>query len=141
MFLETLLAARERLTLSYVARDAVTGEPRSPSSVVEALLDLVEPDRADRGRAPPADRPRAGRRWRATRTPAACAVIPAAARERRAAALGASLRRAGGGVAAAPAARRAARRARARRLGEPSPPISTGSRRPACGRTRARAAG
>ena len=37
LFLETLLAARERLVLSYVARDEVTGAPRGPSSVVRAL--------------------------------------------------------------------------------------------------------
>lgn len=94
MFLETLLAARDQLTLSYVARDAVTGEPRSPSPVVEALLELLEPDRAD-------DAPSAIIRARPPLARhedlAACAVIPAAARERRAAALGASLRLAGGG--------------------------------------------
>ena len=104
MFLETLLAARERITLSYVARDAVTGEPRAPSSVVEALLDLAEPDRA-RETAPaataegaPSEILRARPPLARHEDPAACAVIPAAARERRAAALGASLRRAGGGV-------------------------------------------
>ena len=74
MFLETLLAARERLTLSYVARDAVTGEPRAPSSVIEALLELAEPNRArarrkTRRRARPVGDPaRRGRRWRGTRT-------------------------------------------------------------------------
>jgi exodeoxyribonuclease V gamma subunit len=95
MFLETLLAARERITLSYVARDAVTGEPRSRSSVLEALLELAEPGRAEGD--PSAilrERPPLARHEDA----AACAVIPAAARERRSAALGASLRRAGGGV-------------------------------------------
>ncbi len=104
MFLETLLAARERLTLSYVARDAVTGEPRAPSSVVEALLDLAEPNRAreEAAAATPGTTPSAILRDRPPLARhedlAACAVIPAAARERRAAALGASLRRAGGGV-------------------------------------------
>ena len=100
MFLETLLSARERLTLSYVARDAVTGEPRAPSSVVEALLELAEPNRARRQRPTVATRRRSRARPPLARheDPAACAVIPAAARERQAAALGASLRRAGGGV-------------------------------------------
>ena len=74
MFLETLLAARERITLSYVARDAVTGEPRAPSSVVEALLELAEPDRAEQAAASAGGGGRAsescarGRRWRGTRT-------------------------------------------------------------------------
>ncbi len=110
MFLETLLAAREQLTLSYVARDAVTGEPRGASSVVEALLDLAEPNRAAQAQsegapaegAPsegaPSDILRACPPLARHEDPAACAVIPAAARERRAAALGASLRQAGGGV-------------------------------------------
>ena len=101
LFLETLLAARDRLTLSYVARDAVTGEPRAPSSVIEALLDLAEPNRAAEASSEPSEpsdvvraRPPLARHEDA----AACAVIPAAARERRAAALGASLRRAAGGA-------------------------------------------
>ena len=37
LFLETLLAARSRVVLSYVGRDASTGEPREPSSVVREL--------------------------------------------------------------------------------------------------------
>jgi exodeoxyribonuclease V gamma subunit len=37
MFLETLLAARERIYLSYVARDPHTGEAREPSAVVRDL--------------------------------------------------------------------------------------------------------
>ncbi|HEY4394678.1 MAG TPA: exodeoxyribonuclease V subunit gamma [Polyangia bacterium] len=95
MFLETLLAARERITLSYVARDPVTGEEKSPSSVVRALLDLLEPERADDGSSEIVrPRPPLARH----EDPAACAVIPAAARERRAAALGASVRRANGGA-------------------------------------------
>ncbi|HEY6476785.1 MAG TPA: hypothetical protein VI456_09410, partial [Polyangia bacterium] len=95
LFLETLLAARERITLSYVARDAVTGEEKAPSSVVRALIDLFEPERAAEASSeivrarPPLAR---------HEDPTACAVIPAAARERRAAALGASLRRANGGA-------------------------------------------
>jgi exodeoxyribonuclease V gamma subunit len=42
MFLETLLAARERLYLSYVARDAKTGDPLAPASVVQELLYLLK---------------------------------------------------------------------------------------------------
>ncbi len=110
MFLETLLAARERITLSYVARDAVTGEPRAPSSVVEALLELGEPNRTEAATATGALAEVASPEILRARPPlarhedaAACAVIPAAARERRAAALGASLRRAGGGVRQLPA--------------------------------------
>ncbi|MBX3274948.1 MAG: exodeoxyribonuclease V subunit gamma [Sandaracinaceae bacterium] len=41
-FLETLLCARERLILSYVARDEQTGEPLAPSVVVTELLDVIE---------------------------------------------------------------------------------------------------
>lgn len=37
LFLETLLAARERLYLSYVARDPATGEPLEPSPVIREL--------------------------------------------------------------------------------------------------------
>jgi exodeoxyribonuclease V gamma subunit len=37
-FLELLLSARDRLILSYVSRDAVTGDELSPSSVVAELL-------------------------------------------------------------------------------------------------------
>ncbi len=96
MFLETLLGARERITLSYVARDAVTGEEKSPSSVVRALLDLVEPDHAAEA---PSEIVRARPPLARHEDAAACAVIPAAARERRAAGLGASLRRANGGGA------------------------------------------
>ena len=102
MFLETLLAARERIYLSYVARDAVTGERPAPASTIEALLDTVCAGRAAAASPEGAAsslilraRPPLARHEDA----AACAVIPAAARERRAAALGASLRRrAAGGV-------------------------------------------
>jgi exodeoxyribonuclease V gamma subunit len=37
-FLELLLGARDQLTLSYVSRDALTGDPLAPSSVVQELL-------------------------------------------------------------------------------------------------------
>ncbi len=40
-FLETLLGARDRLYLSYVARDVLTGDPLQPSSVVEELRDAL----------------------------------------------------------------------------------------------------
>lgn len=42
-FLETLLAARGRLTLSFVAREPVTGEPRSPSAVIHELAEMLAP--------------------------------------------------------------------------------------------------
>ncbi|MBX7195614.1 MAG: exodeoxyribonuclease V subunit gamma, partial [Sandaracinaceae bacterium] len=40
-FLETLLSTRERLFLSYVARDEHTGDPRAPSSVVTELAEAA----------------------------------------------------------------------------------------------------
>ena len=48
-FLEALLCARRRLVLSYVARDARTGDAREPSAVLEELLyavalDYIEPE-------------------------------------------------------------------------------------------------
>ena len=52
-FLEALISARTRLTLSYVRRDARTGERLLPSPVVTELLDWIEqrpghgPTRAD----------------------------------------------------------------------------------------------
>ncbi|HEY7373505.1 MAG TPA: exodeoxyribonuclease V subunit gamma [Polyangia bacterium] len=94
LFLETLLSARERVYLSYLARDAATGERKDPSATVLALLELL-------GRGPGGDAlvrhvtrptPPLGRH----RDDAVCAVIPAAARERQAATLGESLRRAAG---------------------------------------------
>ena len=93
LFLETVLAARERLTLSYVARDPVTGEERPPSAVVTALCEALEPELAAGAASAIVRRPPPLARHE---DPAACAVIPSAARERRAAALGASLRRAAG---------------------------------------------
>ncbi len=97
MFLETLLSARERLYLSYVARDPVTGDERGPSSVVLAVADVLGEPTAAAIRRP---RPPLARH----EDDAACAVIPAAARERQAAALGASLRRAAGVIELPPAA-------------------------------------
>jgi exodeoxyribonuclease V gamma subunit len=91
MFLETLLSARDRLYLSYVARDAVTGESKNPSSTLMALGEVL-PAGTDRPMAPLARH----------RDDAACAVIPGAARERQAAALSRSLRRAAGDVVQLP---------------------------------------
>ena len=42
MFLETLLCARERLYLSWVARDSLTGDSISPSSVIRELRHFLE---------------------------------------------------------------------------------------------------
>lgn len=42
LFLETLMCARERLYLSYVARDDLTGETLEPSSVVLELVETLE---------------------------------------------------------------------------------------------------
>jgi exodeoxyribonuclease V gamma subunit len=41
-FLELLLCARERLVLSYVSRDPLTGDTLAPSSVVQELLHAIE---------------------------------------------------------------------------------------------------
>ncbi|HEY3445195.1 MAG TPA: exodeoxyribonuclease V subunit gamma, partial [Myxococcales bacterium] len=42
MFLETLLCARERVVLSYVSRNELTGDPLQPSPVVVELLRMLE---------------------------------------------------------------------------------------------------
>jgi exodeoxyribonuclease V gamma subunit len=97
MFLETLLSARERLYLSYVARDEITGDGRDPSSVVLTLRDVLGGELADA-----LTRPRPPLLRHAD--PAACAVIPAAARERQAAALGGTLRQAAGVIQLPPVA-------------------------------------
>src|SRR6185436_4998648 len=90
LFLETLLSARERLRLSYVARDAVTGEHKDPSSTVLALCDVLAsgPGGDELVRAITRPNPPLARH----EDDAVCAVIPAAARERQAVALGRSLR-------------------------------------------------
>jgi len=41
MFLETLLCARDRLVLSYVGRDEITGEERPPSAVLLELREIL----------------------------------------------------------------------------------------------------
>lgn len=94
MFLETLLCARERLVVSYVDRDEVSGEKLGPSSIVSDLLDIVGDGYARGGRealvreAPP---------LRRHEDDATCGVFPAAARERRAARMGRALQQAAGG--------------------------------------------
>jgi exodeoxyribonuclease V gamma subunit len=93
MFLETLLAARRRLVLSYVSRDPVTGDPRAPSSVIDDLRTMLQGS-GEIGETVERPCPPAARHL----DDAAVAVIPAAARERRAAALGQSLRQAAGGL-------------------------------------------
>jgi exodeoxyribonuclease V gamma subunit len=42
-FLEAVLSARDRIALSYVARDEETGEELEPSSVVHELRDMIQP--------------------------------------------------------------------------------------------------
>jgi exodeoxyribonuclease V gamma subunit len=134
MFLETLLSARDRIYLSYVARDAVSGERKNPCSTIAALLDGIAPgalSTADpEAAAPGLIRPVAA--LARHRDDAACAVIPAAARERLAAALGQSARRAAGNIVQLPglAAVRealdpAAWRAAAARLDWVGPPPGT----------------
>ena len=100
MFLETLLAARERLYLSYVARDPISGEVAAPSPVVPAVAAAVAPSGAAD---PVAALARPAAPLARHEDFAAWQVMPAAARERGAAALGASLRRAAGGVRQLPA--------------------------------------
>jgi exodeoxyribonuclease V gamma subunit len=94
MFLETLLCARERLVVSYVDRDEVSGEKLGPSSIVSDLLDIVGDGYARGGRealvreAPP---------MRRHEDDAACGTFPAAARERRAARISRTLQQVAGG--------------------------------------------
>jgi exodeoxyribonuclease V gamma subunit len=79
-FLQALLCARERLVISYVARDETTGDARSPSSLAQELVEILAGDRA------PEEREACWRRsplWR-DEDPDVCAAIPAAATERRA---------------------------------------------------------
>lgn len=91
-FLETLLSARDRLYLSWVARDEKTGDPIQPSAVIQELADQLErgyvgeAGRAALVRRPPLRRYEDG----------AESLLPAAAWERRARALGEALREAAG---------------------------------------------
>ena len=41
LFLQTILAARERLVLSYVSRDAQTGDPLEPSSAIREFREIL----------------------------------------------------------------------------------------------------
>jgi exodeoxyribonuclease V gamma subunit len=50
LFLETLMAARERLHLSWVGEGARDGRPRNPSPVLAELLDLLDGELADAAR-------------------------------------------------------------------------------------------
>ena len=77
VFLETLLSARERLVLSYIGRDAETGERKDPSSTLLALRDVL-------GRGPHGEEllqhvTRASPPLARHRDDALCAVMPAAA--------------------------------------------------------------
>ena len=110
MFLETLLSARERLVLSYVARDELTGGALSPSSVILELAEVLGSGYLVPGEltrllgaetAPPL------RRYDDV---ARLEALPLAAREARAKALGRSLRDAlppGSAMPDLPALRRA----------------------------------
>ncbi|MCB9619588.1 MAG: exodeoxyribonuclease V subunit gamma [Sandaracinus sp.] len=51
VFLETLLCARERFVVSWVARDELTGEPIEPSPVVAQLVELLGRRYVDDGHA------------------------------------------------------------------------------------------
>jgi exodeoxyribonuclease V gamma subunit len=42
-FFEAVLAARDHLVLSYVAREPVSGEPRGPSTVIHQLAEMLAP--------------------------------------------------------------------------------------------------
>lgn len=86
-FLETLLSARDRLYLSYVARDEQTGDELEPSTVVSELLDAIDaghlPDAKNRIVRTPA--------LRRHKEPSIALVLPEASAERRAVELGHAL--------------------------------------------------
>jgi exodeoxyribonuclease V gamma subunit len=94
LFLETLLSARERLRLSYVGRDAVTGDRKDPSSTLLALRDVLASSHGGEQLVEAVTRPSPP--LARHEDDAVCAIMPAAARERQAVALGRSLRQAGG---------------------------------------------
>jgi exodeoxyribonuclease V gamma subunit len=133
LFLETLLSARERLVLSYVARDELTGEPLPPCSVLlelrqilgQGYLDRAELEKIFDGPAPPLRRHDDEDRLIAA---------PLARREQRARALGQSLRAALPAIASAGAINLgqleralppAVSTALAARLGRHRPPAAT----------------
>jgi exodeoxyribonuclease V gamma subunit len=95
MFLETLLCARDRLVVSWVERDEVSGERQGPSSTVLELVGMLEGGYLAGGDA--AAITRATPPLLRHEDEVACAVIPAAARERRAARLGRAMQEAAGG--------------------------------------------
>ena len=78
LFLEALLAARDRFILTYVDRHPVSGDPLEPSPVVTELLDLIDPLA---GPAPKRSLPRRHplRRWHRPRFAEACRPWPAQA--------------------------------------------------------------
>jgi exodeoxyribonuclease V gamma subunit len=91
MFLEVLLCARDRLTLSYVARDELTGDALAPSPVVSELAQMLE-----RGYVGPElarERIYRSAPLRRSADEQACEVLPAAHGEAAALALAADLRR------------------------------------------------
>jgi exodeoxyribonuclease V gamma subunit len=110
MFLETLLSARDRIVLSYVARDELTGAALAPASVLQELIEVL-----GSGYLVPAEL--ATLRGESSRPPlrryddvSRLDVLPLAAREQRARALGRSLRQAlppGSAMPDLPALRRA----------------------------------
>ncbi len=61
MFLETLLSARERIYLSWVCRDAASGEELAPSTVVQELLHVLETMYLSPGEALPPEHRRVNR--------------------------------------------------------------------------------
>ncbi len=77
MFLETLVSTRRRLYMSYVSRDARTGDPLEPSTIVRELQSIVDHGYLDPEDAPePAPAPgsqevdgEAERHWTETRHP------------------------------------------------------------------------
>jgi exodeoxyribonuclease V gamma subunit len=98
-FLETLMCTRERLFLSYVARNALTGEELQPSSVVQELTHAIERGYLGAEWTAKLVEPHALRRFDED-TPA----TPAAGREARARELGRELRAAIGEVGDTPPA-------------------------------------
>ena len=88
LFLEAWLAARDKLILSYVDRDSLTGETREPSPVVLELLDVLRRGYLRQGAADPFRHVPLHR----DEDPRICAAFPAAAAEAQARAVGERLR-------------------------------------------------
>lgn len=87
-FLETLICARERLYLSYVARDEQTGDALAPSTVIEELLDVIEAGYLRGARQRIVRRPKLRRHEEES----IAGILPEAAAELRARRLGKALR-------------------------------------------------